>query len=331
MLRIAFFPQFSGRFPTSSAWIRGYLPLAANGFAEIITCEGSDLEAGNVPDADVALVQRLALSNYNQVKLLAKRFQGRVFLDLDDDFLGFDNRHPEWAQYKDRLDAHEAIANFARQVTVSTDELGKRYATISAKTQTIPNGIHIPLFEPLRSMSVMRTFPTRILYFGTKTHQEDLARIIPLFDQTYEHRQDFQLEILGVTNEKVVRDYLKRVKQPAVPYPRFIRALKSREPYHVGVAPLERNVFNRHKSDLKPFEYAALGILPLVTDYGPYRSIAAHFPSLAALDDLTGFQYLVDGLSDFDPHQVLSWFHQQIYSGRNSRKAGQELMEVLAS
>jgi glycosyltransferase involved in cell wall biosynthesis len=40
---------------------------------------------------------------------------------------------------------------------------------------------------------------------------------------------------------------------------------------HIGIAPIEDNVFNQSKSELKWLEYAALGVPTVASDVGPYR------------------------------------------------------------
>jgi processive 1,2-diacylglycerol beta-glucosyltransferase len=60
-------------------------------------------------------------------------------------------------------------------------------------------------------------------------------------------------------------------------YPEFVPWLRRRSPeWTIAVAPLQDASFNRHKSDLKYLEYAALGLPGIYSDLGPYRDSVRH-------------------------------------------------------
>ena len=84
----------------------------------------------------------------------------------------------------------------------------------------------------------------------------------------------FDLTVIGVDPDIAPAPWLHRLAPPAdaVSYPRFVRWLRGQGPFDLGVAPLADTAFNRCKSDIKALDYAALGILPLVSDGPAYRA-----------------------------------------------------------
>jgi O-antigen biosynthesis protein len=110
---------------------------------------------------------------------------------------------------------------------------------------------------------------------GTHTHRPDLAAIRPALDQLHAERGGtFDLSVIGVDPDLAPAPWLTRLAPPAdaVSYPRFVRWLRGQGPFDLGLAPLADNAFNRCKSDIKALDYAALGILPLVSDGPAYRA-----------------------------------------------------------
>ena len=80
--------------------------------------------------------------------------------------------------------------------------------------------------------------------------------------------------MIGIDPDIAPAPWLHRLAPPAeaVSYPRFVRWLRGQGPFDLGLAPLADTAFNRCKSDIKALDYAALGILPLVSDSSAYRA-----------------------------------------------------------
>lgn len=109
---------------------------------------------------------------------------------------------------------------------------------------------------------------------GTHTHGPDFAMIRPALDQLHAERGDaFDVTLIGVDPDLASAPWMHRLAPPAeaVSYPRFVRWLRAQDPFDLGLAPLTDTPFNRCKSDIKALDYAALGILPLLSDGPSYR------------------------------------------------------------
>ena len=114
-----------------------------------------------------------------------------------------------------------------------------------------------------------------MLYMGTSTHGADFALIRPALERLAAERPGrFDLTLVGVTPDAAPATWLYRQSPPAqsVGYSRFVRWLRAQGPYDIGLAPLADTAFNRAKSDIKLLDYAALGLLPIVSEGPAYRA-----------------------------------------------------------
>ena len=86
-------------------------------------------------------------------------------------------------------------------------------------------------------------------------------------------------EILGVTADDTFAPWAERVDLPAFAarsYPGFVDWCKSQARWHIGVAPLVDDEFNRSKSPIKALDYAALGVAVVASDVPAYRGMVRH-------------------------------------------------------
>ena len=115
---------------------------------------------------------------------------------------------------------------------------------------------------------------------GTPTHARDLALIEPVCRELRsEFGRKIAFEILGVTADDTFADWAVRVDLPAFAarsYPGFVDWCRSQDRWHIGVAPLIDDEFNRSKSPIKAMDYAALGVTVVASDVPAYRGMVRH-------------------------------------------------------
>ncbi|MCV3210531.1 glycosyltransferase [Mesorhizobium sp. YC-39] len=271
------------RHPQSSAYIRLLSPLTAEVLAGRVDLKlipaGEAMEARK---ADVSIVQRTAFHDMEAAERFADRIEkggSRLIVDVDDGFICMDESHPEYEVYKDRNATLSALVRRADANWFSTRPLAEAYAQISSRSEIMPNMIDPRIWRNYRKPRPL--FPTdgklRLLYMGTATHDADFAMIADALDEVDGLRPNsFDLTIVGAVKSPPRRKWIVTLKPPAgdIVYPRFVRWLLDQTPFHVGLAPLVDNAFNRCKSDLKYLDYAALGILPILSDGVAYRDSA---------------------------------------------------------
>jgi hypothetical protein len=265
--------------PQSSAYIRLVAPLTDESVAGRLRLTlGAPDDA--VPDCDVCIVQRTALPTVDAVDALVRRLGeigAALVVDVDDAFTLIGPDHPEHDLYRPLNAALDRAVGAAAETWFSTAELADAYAPLGPRSTIVPNAIDPRLWRDWRRARP-RPFAgdkVRMLYMGTHTHGPDLAMIRPALDQLHAERGDvFDLTVIGVDPDLAPAPWLHRLAPPAdaISYPRFVRWLRGQGPFDLGLAPLADNAFNRCKSDIKALDYAALGILPLLSDGPAYRA-----------------------------------------------------------
>lgn len=265
--------------PQSSAYIRLVAPLTDESVTGRVRLTlGAPGDA--VPDCDVCIVQRTALPTVEAVDALVRRMGelgAALVVDVDDAFTLIGPDHPEHDLYRPLNAALDRAVAAAAETWFSTAELAGAYAALGPRSAIVPNAVDPRLWRDWRHG---RPAPfggdrVRMVYMGTHTHGPDLAMIRPALDALHAERGDmFDLTVIGVDPDLEPAPWLHRLAPPAgaVSYPHFVRWLRAQGPFDLGLAPLADNAFNACKSDIKALDYAALAILPLLSDGPAYRA-----------------------------------------------------------
>ncbi|MFM7513448.1 MAG: hypothetical protein ACKO3F_08820, partial [Cyanobium sp.] len=149
-----------------------------------------------------------------------------------------------------------------------------------------PNGLDAEAWAgPARFPRAEAEGPLQMLYMGSRTHDADLALILPELDAlAARDPHAFRLTLVGGVSQPLHRPWLHTLEVPldARRYPRFVRWLRRLPRHDLGLAPLVANPFNAAKSDVKLLDYAALG-LPALCSPGPaYQDLLDAGLALAA-------------------------------------------------
>ena len=265
--------------PQSSAYVRLIAPLTDETVAGRVrvTLGAPDQP---VPDCDICIVQRTALETVDAVDALIRRLGAigaALIADVDDAFILIGPDHPEHVLYRPLNAALDRVVAAAAETWFSTAELAAAYAKVAPRAVIVPNAIDPRLWRDWRHARAAPFSAARIrmVYMGTHTHGPDFAMIRPALDRLNAEREgSFELTMIGVDPAVEPAPWLHRLAPPAdaVSYPRFVRWLREQGPFDIGLAPLVNTPFNRCKSDIKALDYAAIGILPVVSDGPAYRA-----------------------------------------------------------
>lgn len=113
-----------------------------------------------------------------------------------------------------------------------------------------------------------------VLYFGSKTHQEDLNFLIESLSLARESGKNIQLYVVGCGDSLPKLEYIHRLTPVGGRYDIFIDWLiKVAHQFDTGVAPLVNPQFSATKSFLKCIEFYALGLPVICSDNLPYSEL----------------------------------------------------------
>jgi glycosyltransferase involved in cell wall biosynthesis len=264
------------------AYIRLLLPLdhpAIGGRTEVIL---ADAEEARRYQADVIATHRHAIPDLAAADALASHCRSygiSLLYDLDDDLIDVPPDHPDAELLRARAAPVERMIRRASAVWVSTPALRERLARLRKEALVVPNGLDERLWSTASPPRPAPAGPVRILFMGTATHDRDLALIGPALARLRAEFGDrVSIDIIGVTSRGDLPRGVNRLVVPSaanVSYPAFVNWITRQDGWDIGLAPLADTPFNRAKSAIKAFDYAALGMPTLASDIGVYRGSTA--------------------------------------------------------
>lgn len=143
-----------------------------------------------------------------------------------------------------------------------------------------------------------------VLYFGSRTHAEDLSCVLPAFERLRD--SGVTLTIVGVERDE--RDGYSRLTPPSDRYDHFVPWLrKISADFDLGIAPLAASHFNERKSALKFFEYSLCGLPTIASNVEPYAGcIRSGFDGLLVENSVDAWEQALREALEF-PERRGSW------------------------
>lgn len=278
--RIAVIPERYGSVfsPCASIRLHAYFDrIRRAGDATVRFLLPSEVEAFK---PDVIVWQRVALPDIGKVRRMhavAERVGARTVYDLDDNLLDIDE-HRERDAYVDMVAAVRESVVCADEVWCSTPNLARRVAREGrGRIAVLPNTLDPELWQldRPRLRQPRDSSPLRLLYMGTRTHDDDFAFLAAVMDVLHRERPgEVELHLIGVRTDDAMSPPWLTVHSPpwyvGASYPGFVHWLIQQEGFDLGVAPLMAGVFNDCKSPIKVLDYAAIGLPTLASDVPAY-------------------------------------------------------------
>lgn len=248
----------------------------------------------NFDDYDVFIFNRFYEGTLLKYISFLKSAGKTVIYETDDNYEGIDESHA-YVKIRDTsiLSSRELI-QVSDGITVSTPELkseiSKMFPEKTEKIFVIPNALNFDDYKERKGMNSVR----RIGFQGSNIHVRDLLIVIDAIKQLQDEF-GFDFFVFGIDDKpfeslnKFCEEYkgkkwawmnefpmlYKKLSQmrythiKSVPYHKYREVLSDLN-LDIGIAPLTDSLFNRSKSCLKYYEYAAVGTVTLASDVLPY-------------------------------------------------------------
>lgn len=206
---------------------------------------------------------------------------GKHFVSEFDDYIfSIPRYNAAWGPYRPGTGFTKIALDQIRgsdALIVSTPHLAELYKPLNDKVYVVENTVDLTLWKRAKGSSLRPNQGVTIGWMGGGTHTED-----------HEMVQDAVFEVLE-KNENVRFHYVSGGPAPARflghsrikwehiffgvdKYPRFV----SRQKFHIGIAPLIDNEFNRGKSNLRWLEYSAMGIPTVASPVVHFKKTIRH-------------------------------------------------------
>jgi hypothetical protein len=261
--------------PGGSQWYRLALPLAAlkslYGW-EVEVSTGYPENRVNSP-ADIVVVQRpMTEVAQRTMRHWSRKSLTMVVAELDDDMWSIPPDNPAHRlAAPELLGRLDACLGYADLVTVSTTYL----AEVVSKRTTTPIrvvGNYVPAALVDRPRRARRGHKITVGWAGSPTHlgdwQANAAGICRALD--YSNKIDFHM--IGADYSAEVANTLRAIRH--TPFQQGITDYYDALDFHVALAPLARTEFNLSKSDIRILESAAIGSVPVMSNWGPYAKVS---------------------------------------------------------
>lgn len=215
-----------------------------------------------------------------------------IIYETDDNYEGIDESHAFMKIKDNAILSSRELMSLADGITVSTPELKAEILNMNPKANVyvIPNALD---FSQYRSGLAGKN-RLRIGFQGSNIHVQDLLIVIDAIAQL-QKEYGFEFYVFGIDDKpfkdlnefcrtyevkkwKWMEDFpklyakleeMEYVHVPTVPYDEYRDKLSDLN-FDIGIAPLTDNRFNRSKSCLKYYEYAAVGTVTLASKVLPY-------------------------------------------------------------
>lgn len=218
-----------------------------------------------------------------------------IIYETDDNYEAINETHPLHKIKSYAVLSSREMANMADAITCSTEtikEVLKHEVLRSEKDiYVVPNALIFSDY-PIRKGGNKKV---RVGFQGSNIHSTDLLMVIDAVSDL-QKELDFEFYIFGIddTKWKVYRkfveeyqhqhyewvkdfrklaeklDGMKFVHIPFCDYSEYQKKLSELN-FDIGICPLTDNIFNRSKSCLKFYEYAAVGTAALASKVTPYK------------------------------------------------------------
>jgi len=271
---------------------------------------------------DTVIFGRTYPQAFDPVSLMKdfKKRGKRVLYDMDDDFWSVSKDNPSLIVSNAFKDQYESLIKECDAIITPSNILAKKFKKLAKKPVFIcPNGVNLDIYrERPHQMNKLV-----IGYSGAASHWKDLSIIAEAIEKL-SNDYDFFFSLYGMVGESIeaamyfykkmldsgfqpekneyfrsALDFysqLKNVKMLHVPFhpPEIHPSILSRADFDIGLAPLEDTEFNRGKSCIKFYEYAAVGAVTLASDIEPYKSEVSYRAKNTAKDWYKKIQKLIE-------------------------------------
>lgn len=261
----------------------------------------------NVGSAKTVVFQRPGSAQMPNVIRILQENGVKVVIDMDDSLSTIHPRNPAFRTYDPRSNRKINWMHAARScemadlVTVTTEGLAEEYGS-HGRVVVIPNHV------PERYLKLVREEnPVPVIGWAgyTRTHVDDLRVTSGMINQVL---AETNAKFAAYGDKEIFTEMGIRFRPPheywsfknILEYPKQLAKLD------IGLVPLQKSKFNECKSWLKGLEYAACGVIPVVTPIGDYNNLIDMGIALPAATPKDWHRVVKELVQDHEMRQELS-------------------------
>ncbi|WP_244563539.1 glycosyltransferase [Pantoea rodasii] len=222
-------------------------------------------EMGQFKPDSLIIQRRYSAAFHNWIERTGKLHDVFKVFELDDYILNVPMKHYRRTSFKQETTGlmRKSLSFFDRFV-VSTEPLAEAMRDMHPNIMVVKNRLPVNIWGQLQSLRNQGRKP-RVGWAGGSSHRGDLEMIA---DVVKEFTNEVEWVFMGMCPEKL-RPFVHEVHYGVdiSLYPETLAALN----LDLALAPVEDNIFNACKSNLRLLEYGACGIPVICSDVACYR------------------------------------------------------------
>jgi len=198
--------------------------------------------------------------------------------EIDDDLLHVPDTIDTDGCYKKYKEHFKQLLINAESVHVTNPSLAMTISEYNSNTIIRPNKIFPHRWNmnisPEERINIEKNDVKKsIVYFGSKTHQEDLNFLVSVINKINENEEKVHLFVIGC-GDFSENSSITRLAPPSSRYDIFVNwMIRISHNFDLGVAPLVNETFSEKKSPLKVLELSTLGLPIVCSKINPYTAI----------------------------------------------------------
>ena len=251
--------------------------------------------------ADLVVLQKQTNQKALPFIQYAKQKGKKIITEVDDDYFHIPVWNPAHKYYHNK---GPDLINFYRMsdaIVCSTPHLAEELSKYNPRTYALPNSLDIKAMDRLLNMEdAERSKYTQYLsvdqktvtledarermrgktvigWGGSPTHLRDLEQATEALIKICSENKDVLVVMMACTTDTLMKELKPEQLLLVKPVPIFMypQVLASME-WDIGICPIEDNLFNRSKSNLKYLEFAINGFSAVCSDVENYAKTITH-------------------------------------------------------
>lgn len=244
----------------------------------------SELQIADMYCYDMIIFQRHFEDKVKPLWKAAKDSGAIVIYETDDDFFNIRPANPayKFIGNNEKQNVRDFM-KMADAMIVSTSFLKEQMKAHNKNIFVVPNMIELDI-DFLKKRTYNINDEIRVAYCGGPSHADDFkgmdGAIVKLLDTFGDKIKMF---FIGWIPEGLKMD-TRIVHIPWIfSVNKYLQTLASIRP-HIGIAPLEHNIFNKSKSNVKWLEYTAVGAVTVASNLAPFQEVITNGVSGVLVD-----------------------------------------------
>jgi glycosyltransferase involved in cell wall biosynthesis len=235
-----------------------------------------------------------------------KRGGGKWILSIDDDYFNIPKESTARLS-EDQKDLFYGCFDLADVVLTSTQHLADQVKK-PHKTYVAPNLMQVSDYEVTTVAETKPNEKLRILWAGSTTHCGDFVDCEPAINELLKKWKDkVEFIFMGYCPGNLIRDWLGKgvhYEQGCALslYPKVLKQIRP----HITLAPLDDNIFNKSKSNIRILESWSLASAVVASDIGEYKVVKHGQDGLLAYTTEDWFEHIDSLIANRDLRESLA-------------------------